>query len=86
MGKPKGRVYLDPLNMRFAVGTLRDLEDEKITPVEGMTLRFWNDDADDAGKTDNLIFEGVVHFDKELGRWYTVIDENRYRHESDQPG
>src|SRR6266446_5723366 len=58
-----------------ALGTLKDLELEKITPVEGMTLQFWMDDGDDAGNTDNLIFEGVIHFDKTLGRWYAVIDE-----------
>jgi hypothetical protein len=82
--KPKGRIYLDPMNGRFTVGTLKDLELEKITPIEGMTLQFWMDDGDDAGNTDNLIFEGVIHFDKELGRWYAVIDENSYRHESDE--
>jgi hypothetical protein len=84
MDKPKGRIYLDPMNGRFTVGTLKDLELEKITPVEGMTLQFWMDDGDDAGNTDNLIFEGVIHFDKKLGRWYAVIDENSYRHESDE--
>ena len=49
-----------------------------------MTLHFWNDDADDAGSQDNLIFEGVIHFDETLGRWHAVIDENSYRHESDE--
>jgi hypothetical protein len=54
-----------------------------ITPVEGMTLPFWNDDADEKGNTDNLIFEGVIHFDKESGRWFAVINEKSFRHESD---
>ena len=82
--KPPGRIYLDPMNRRFTIGTFKDLEEEKITPAEGMTLHFWNDDADDAGNQDNLIFEGVIHFDETLGRWYAVIDENSYRHESDE--
>ncbi len=84
MDKPRGCVYLDPLNGRFTVGTFKDLEQEKITPAEGITLHFWNDDADEAGNPDNLIFEGVIHFDETLGRWYAVIDKNSYRHESDE--
>jgi hypothetical protein len=51
-----------------------------------MTLHFYNDDADEDGNTDNLIFEGVTHFDKQLGRRFAVIDEKRYRHESDEKG
>src|SRR6266404_4573273 len=84
MDKPRGRVYLDPMNRQFTIGTFKDLEEEKISPAEGMTLHFWHDDANDAGKQDNLIFEGVIHFDKTLGRWYAVIDEHSYRHESDE--
>jgi hypothetical protein len=83
MGKPKGRIYFDPLNGHFTYGTFKDLEEENITPVEGMTLPFWNDDADENGNTDNLIFEGVIHFDRKSGRWFAVIDERTYRHESD---
>jgi hypothetical protein len=48
-------------------------------------LHFYNDDADEDGNTDNLIFKGVIHFDKQLGRWFAVIDEKSYRHESDEP-
>jgi len=38
MAKPPGRVYLDPLNGRFTAVTFRNLEQEKITAAEGMTL------------------------------------------------
>jgi len=72
------------MQRRFTIGTFKDLEREKITPVEGMTLYFWTDDADEAGNPDNLTFEGIIHFDQTLGRWYAVIDENSYRHESDE--
>jgi hypothetical protein len=82
MPKPAGRIYFDPLNGHFTLGTFKDLEEEKITPVEGMILSFYSDDADESGKEDNLIFEGVIHFDKQSGRWSAVIDDKSYRHES----
>ena len=84
MGRPKGRVYFDPLNRYFTLGTLQDLEQEQICPAEGMTLLFYNDDADENGNEDNLIFEGVIYFDKNAARWSAVIDEKSYRHESDE--
>lgn len=84
MGRPRGRIYFDPQNGRFTLGTFKDLEEEKITPVEGMTLHFYSGDADEDGNEDNLIFEGVVHFDNETSRWFAVIDEKSFRHESDE--
>lgn len=84
MPRPAGRIYFDPLNGRFTLGSFKDLEEEKITPVEGMTLPFYSGDADENGKEDNLIFEGVIHFDKQTGRRSAVIDEKSYRHESDE--
>ena len=32
MPKPAGRIYFDPLNGHFTLGTFKDLEEEKITP------------------------------------------------------
>ena len=52
----------------------------------GMTLRFYNDDAEENGNEDNLIFEGVIHFDKKVARRFAVIDEKSYRHQSDEKG
>ena len=51
-----------------------------------MTLRFHNDDAEENGNEDNLIFEGVIHFDKKVARRFAVIDEKSYRHQSDEKG
>ena len=82
--KPKGRIYLDPLNGHFTVGTWQDLEEEKIIPAEGMKLRFWTDDADESGESDNLLFEGTIHYKQDENRWSVQIDESTYRHESDK--
>ena len=84
MGRPEGRIYFDPQNGYFTLGTLKDLEQEHICPAEGMTLPFYHDDADEHGNEDNLIFEGVIHFDNKAARWSAVIDEKSYRHESDE--
>ena len=84
MEKPAGRIYFDPQNGNFTLGTFKDLEAEKISPIEGMRLPFYTDDADEDGNPDNLIFEGVIHFDKQTRRWFAVIDETSYRHESDE--
>ena len=36
MGKPAGRIYFDPLNGHFTPGNVKDLEEEMISPGEGM--------------------------------------------------
>ena len=46
-------------------------------------MSFYCEDADDEGKPDELLFEGTVHFDPDKKEWYTIIDENSYRHASD---
>jgi len=46
-------------------------------------LSFYCDDANDAGRPDELLFEGAIHFDAAKDQWYVVIDENSYRHASD---
>jgi hypothetical protein len=46
-------------------------------------LSFYCEDADDAGKPDDLLFDGIVHFDSEKQRWYVIVEESSYRHASD---
>lgn len=64
-------------------GTLQDIEKLHIVLEENLVLHFYCDDADDAGKPDDLIFEGTAHFDPETKSWYVVIDEDSYRQASE---
>lgn len=50
---------------------------------EGLRLSFYCEDADDDGRSDELLFEGTVHFDAHKSEWYAIIDEDTYRHVSD---
>ena len=87
--RPNGRIYLYPGagpkgHNAFTVGTFEDLLAEGINPAEGMSIRFWSGDADSDGKDDPLLFEGTIHYDSELRKWYALIDETTYHHESDE--
>jgi hypothetical protein len=74
---PGGRNYFKQ------IGTTQDVMLNDIKLREGMRLSFYCEDSDDEGKSDDLLFEGTVHFDPEKSQWYTIIDESSYRHESD---
>jgi hypothetical protein len=63
----------------FTLGTFEDLKIAGITPREGLRLRFYNDDA---GKRDDLFFEGAVHFQD--GRWGAIVDSESFHSESDE--
>lgn len=76
---PGGRNYLKQ------IGTTQDIMLEEIKLAEGLQVGFYCEDQDDEGRPDELIFEGTVHFDREKGQWYAIIDENSYRHASDLP-
>ena len=83
--KPTGRIYLYPgagpggRNV-FPVGTFEDLQDENITPTDGMLIHFWCGDGDDEGNDAPLLFEGTVHYDGRQQHWYALIDEETFRH------
>jgi hypothetical protein len=74
---PGGRNYLKE------IGTLQDIALNDIRLEEGVRLSFYCEDADDAGKPDDLLFEGTVHFDSEKQQWYVIVEESSYRHASD---
>lgn len=61
------------------VGTIEDLERLKIELQEGLKLVFYTDDADDDGKSDDLVAEGIVEYDKENNRWVARVDWNEFR-------
>ena len=87
--KPNGRIFLYPgagpggSNV-FTVGTFEDLRSEGIMPVNGMSLSFYCDDADGEGNDDPLLFEGTIHYNSRLGKWYALVDEKTYHHGSDE--
>ncbi len=84
-----GRLYLYAVSdvdkgwSPFTVGTYADLKEAGITPAEGMRLRFYNDDADDLGNPDDLIFDGTAHFVPGRG-WGACIDVSTFHWESDE--
>ena len=86
--RPAGRIYLYPCagpggKHPFTQGTLQDLAAEKIVPVLGMRLNFYADDVNEKGERDYLLFAGVIDQSPGTGRWYAIIDGDRFWHESD---
>jgi len=51
-----------------------------------MVLAFYSDDADDEGEPDELLAQGVVHYDATQQCWVAAIDWNALYHASEQPG
>jgi hypothetical protein len=79
-GRGKGEAhYLD------RVGTVKDFAESGMTLTGGTEVGFWMDDANEQGGVDNLLFEGIVHFDAERQQWYALIDWDSFHHESDEP-
>src|SRR5262249_46161263 len=84
------RVYADFQNLDdenrlrlTCAGTRRDLEQQRIELRDGMALTFYTDDANDNGQPDELIAEGIVHYDQSQKCWVGVIDWQALRHASD---
>jgi len=65
------------------LGTLQDLSRYGIELKDQLRLTFYNDDADESGKSDTLIVEGVVQYDEPSKHWVAVIDWDSIKHESD---
>jgi hypothetical protein len=87
------RVYADFQNLDdenrlrlTCAGTRRDLELQAITLREGMALMLYTDDADDGGQPDELLAEGVVHYNEAEKCWVAAIDWHAIRHASDHVG
>ena len=84
------RVYID-FNAQFGPdvyslqcrGTIDDLRRLGIEATEGIALSVYSDDGDENGRPDNLIAEGVVQNDPQLGL-LLYIDPATIRHESDE--
>ena len=66
------------------VGTVRDLAETGLVLREGLTVTFYDIDGTDEGDRDDLLFDGKVYFDSSLKQWYTLIDWESFRHDSDE--
>jgi hypothetical protein len=62
-----------------SVGTRSDLERLGIALEEGLLLKLYTDDADDDGRPDNIVIDGIAHYDEEARRWVATIDWNAIR-------
>ena len=87
---PVSRVYADFHNLDDAnrlrltcAGTAEDLERQGIEMREGLALTFYMDDADDEGRPDDLLVDGVAHYDHAARCWVAIADWNTVRHVSD---
>jgi len=65
-------------------GTLADLERFGIQLHNGLHLTFYMDDADDAGRPDDLLIDGVVQFNSSERCWVAAVDWAKIRHASQE--
>jgi hypothetical protein len=85
------RVYADFNNLDDAnrlrltcAGTREDLASQGIELQEGLRLTFYMDDANDSGQPDDLLAEGVTHYDQDGQCWVAAVDWQTLRHESEE--
>lgn len=77
---------LDDLNrLRLTcAGTREDLARAKVKLRDGLVLTFYMDDADEAGRPDELRAEGIVQFNRDEQCWVAVVDWSAVRHASEE--
>jgi hypothetical protein len=85
------RVYADFQNLDdenrlrlVCAGTRRDLERQRLELRAGMALTLYTDDADDAGRPDKLLADGIVQYNEQEKCWVAVIDWQAIRHGSEE--
>jgi hypothetical protein len=85
------KIYADFHNLDDAnrlrltsAGTLDDLARQGIRLEEGRALTFYTDDADDQGRPDEMLVEGVVHYDDGEQCWVAAVDWAALRHASEE--
>lgn len=74
---PGGRNYLKQAE------TLQDIALSGVKLEEGARLHFYCGDADDEGKPDDLLFDGIAYFDSEKRQWYVIVEESSCCHALD---
>ena len=85
------RIYVDFLNtggqanqvVLDRAGTLSDLNQHGIVLREGLVLHLYSDDADESGRPDDLVVDGVAHYDERNKRWVATYKRAAIKHESD---
>ena len=88
--KMTDRIYLYPgmgegaRHYLETMGTIRDLAETGIVLAEGKIVHFYDIDGSEKRDQDNLLFEGTVHYDSEVGKWYALLDWKSFRHVSDE--
>jgi hypothetical protein len=87
---PGAKVYADFHNLDdfnrlrlTCAGTVADLTRQGIQLREGLVLTFYMDDADDQGRPDELLAEGIVHYDEQERGWVAQVDWSAVCHASD---
>lgn len=83
------RIYVDflktdgPGRVKLRTPAMRDLARYGITLSEGLALHLYTDDLGDDGERDDLIVEGVAHYDRDNKQWVAIIDWRTQRHVSE---
>jgi len=66
------------------LGTHADLARYGLQLREGMPLTFYMDDADDQGRPDEIVVEGVVHYNAEEKYWVAEVNWDTLHNASDE--
>jgi len=64
-------------------GTRTDLARHGIELIDGLRLLRYSDDADEHGRTDNLLAEGIARLNAEMHSWVAEINWSAIRNESE---
>jgi len=65
-------------------GTLNDMSRLGRQFADGLEVTLYTDDADEAGKPDDLLVDGVVRHSDAEGIWVADVDWGSIRHASDK--
>lgn len=85
------RIYADFQNLDdfnrlklASAGTAEDVARLGVQLRDGLMVTFYTDDADDEGRADELLVEGIVRFNEDERCWVAEVDWNAVRHASDE--
>jgi hypothetical protein len=73
----RGSVYFYFGHTQLTNGSFKDLQRLGITPVEGLSLNFYDLDADDLDRPTYLCATGVLYRDA-YGNWHANIDQSSF--------
>jgi hypothetical protein len=73
----KGCIYLYLGHSALSKGSFDDLQRLGITPEEGMTLNFYDLDADEHNRPTYLCARGVLYRD-DFGNWHAEIERGSF--------